>query len=121
MSKKPNKIGVDNEDAALERSEQDETVERVAVAVVEAEESKEPTKVDFESRVDLDEAVAYFEAITAGLKKGTLTFRQGSGAMQLIPNRQVDMKVKASKKGEKGKIVFEIAWKSAKKEEFSIS
>lgn len=77
------------------------------------EETKEPTKakIRFESSLSREEAVSYFEAIVAGIRSGTVEFRQEDKTVVLHPGSQLDIGVKASRKGDKAKIAFEIAWR----------
>ncbi|NVB43385.1 amphi-Trp domain-containing protein [Pseudenhygromyxa sp. WMMC2535] len=67
-------------------------------------------KVDFEASMPRAEAVSYFEAIIGGLKSGRLEFRQEGDTLVLSPPDQLEIEVKASRKGDKGKVVFEIEW-----------
>jgi amphi-Trp domain-containing protein len=73
---------------------------------------EEPSKVKFESQLAREEAVSYFEALVEGMKKGTIQLKQGSDSITLRPAGQVAVEVKASRKGDKEKITFEIAWRS---------
>lgn len=66
--------------------------------------------IGFEGTLPRSEAVSYFEAIVGGLRSGRLEFRQGDDTLILHPPDQLEIEVKASQKGEKGKIVFEIEW-----------
>jgi len=72
---------------------------------------KAPSKVKFESVLAKEEAVSYFEALIEGLKKGTIQLKQGSHTIVLKPNGQVSIEVKASRKGDKEKLAFEITWR----------
>lgn len=68
-------------------------------------------KIRFESTLARDEAVSYFKAIVSGLEEGKVNFRQGEESLTLHPADQVAVGVKASKKGDKAKITFELAWR----------
>ena len=88
-------------------------------AVVEAEatelkseESEKPSKprkskIKFDSGMSREEAVAYFEAIVNGLKKGSLVFRQNEETLELAVGDQVEVEVKASRKGDSESVRFE--------------
>ena len=80
---------------------------------VEAASEKNNTKLSFERRMEVEEAVAYFEAIVAGLKKGSIQFRRGEQQLDLSPSSQVRVKVKATSKGSKEKLEFELGWETA--------
>lgn len=77
------------------------------------EQAKGSTKISYEGTMPLAEAVAYFEAIAKGLKKGALTLRQGAETLTLTPDGPVELEVKASEKKRKGKLAFEITWSAA--------
>ena len=68
-------------------------------------------KISFGSRMDRAEAVTYFEAIVAGLKSGRVEFRQGDDELVLNVGEDVEVAVKASKKGEKEKVSFSLEWR----------
>jgi amphi-Trp domain-containing protein len=67
-------------------------------------------KIDFEATLPRHEAISYFEAIVAGLRSGRLEFKQGDQALVLSPPDRLEIEVKAQSKGDKGRVVFEIAW-----------
>jgi amphi-Trp domain-containing protein len=67
-------------------------------------------KIEFEGTMPRNEAVSYFEAIVGGLRSGRLEFKQGEQTLVLNPPDQLEIEVKASSKGDKGSIVFEIEW-----------
>ena len=75
------------------------------------EKSDKKTKVSFDATMGREEAVSYFEAIVAGLKSGTIQFRQGEENLTLEVGEQVAVTVKAQQKGEKGKVAFELGWR----------
>ncbi len=68
-------------------------------------------KIKFESVMQRSEAVAYFGALVDGLRHGQLQFRHGEENLSLAPGEQVTIEVKASKKGDKEKVEFELEWK----------
>jgi len=96
---------------------------------VQAEEAAEGTtaseessraKLAFSTPVSREEAVAYFEAIVGGLRKGAVEFRQGDEGLALSPPEHLNIEVKASRKGEKSKISFEISWQGTRGAELTI-
>jgi amphi-Trp domain-containing protein len=84
-------------------------------------EFKKPMKISFESAMALEEAVAYFEAIVTGLKKGSIEFRRGADSLSLRPGSQVNVEVKASGKGHKEKVTFELSWVIEPQRDFEIA
>jgi amphi-Trp domain-containing protein len=68
-----------------------------------------------------DEAVAYFAALVDGLRHGHLQFKQRDEALELDPAPQVAVEVKASRKGEKEKVSFELSWKTGGEPELEVS
>ena len=79
------------------------------------------SRVKFESTLTRLEAVAYFEAIVSGLKKGALKFKHGEDAISLAPAEHVDVEVKAQRKKGKEHVSFEIAWHTADEADLTIS
>lgn len=77
----------------------------------EKDKKSDKAKIRFESNLARDEAVSYFKAIVSGLEEGKVDFRQGDESLTLHPADQVAVEVKASKKGDKAKITFELAWR----------
>lgn len=67
-------------------------------------------KVSFEASMPRTEAISYFEAIVGGLASGRLEFKQDGDSLVLNPPDHLEIEVKASRKGDKGKVVFEIQW-----------
>ena len=67
-------------------------------------------KVSYEASMPRNEAVSYFEAIVGGLRSGRLEFKQEGDTLVLNPPDQLEIEVKAQRKGDKGKVVFEIEW-----------
>jgi amphi-Trp domain-containing protein len=68
-------------------------------------------KIKFESVMQRSEAVAYFGALVDGLRHGSLQFRYGEEDLALNPSDQVLVEVKASKKGDKERVAFELEWR----------
>ena len=74
---------------------------------------KSKGKIKFESVMQRGEAAAYFGALIDGLRHGQLQFRHGDQNLSLAPAQQVVVEVKASRKGDKEKVAFELEWKLA--------
>jgi amphi-Trp domain-containing protein len=74
---------------------------------------KHKGKIKFDSVMQRSEAVAYFTALVDGLRHGQLQFRHGEENLSLEPGEQVAVEVKASRKGDKEKVAFELEWKLA--------
>jgi amphi-Trp domain-containing protein len=53
---------------------------------------------------------AYFSALVDGLRHGQLQFRQGDKNLSLEPSEQVAVEVKASRKGDRERVAFELEW-----------
>lgn len=85
------------------------------------EEAPRTSKVKFESFMPREEAVAYFEAIVTGLKKGRIQFKQGEATLALDPPAYLDISVKASRKEGREKIFFELGWRTDETSELTIS
>jgi amphi-Trp domain-containing protein len=78
-------------------------------------------KFKFESTMRRDEAVAYFEALVAGLKQGSLHFKQGARSLSVSPSSVLTIQVKAAKKSKTESISFEIEWRADGESELEIS
>lgn len=89
----------------------------------ETTENKAPgkSKVEYKNRLGLQEAVSYFEALVAGLKKGQIELKQDENHLTLSPESEVVVEVKASAKEDKGKVSFKISWEKAQASELKIS
>jgi amphi-Trp domain-containing protein len=70
-------------------------------------------RIKFESVMQRGEAVAYFGALVDGLRHGRLQFRHAEENLSLEPAEQVSVEVKASRKGDKERVAFEIEWRRA--------
>ncbi len=68
-------------------------------------------KIKFESVMQRSEAAIYFSALVEGLREGQLQFRYGEENLSLSPAQQVVVEVKASRKGDKEKVAFELEWR----------
>jgi amphi-Trp domain-containing protein len=73
-------------------------------------------KIKFESVMQRGEAATYFGALIDGLRHGQLQFRHGDQNLSLAPAQQVVVEVKASKKGDKEKVAFELEWRRSPEE-----
>jgi amphi-Trp domain-containing protein len=74
-------------------------------------ESKRKGKIKFESVMQRSEAATYFGALVDGLRQGQLQFRHGEENLSLAPAQQVVVEVKASRKGDKEMVAFELEWR----------
>ena len=78
-------------------------------------------EIDYESRMNREEAVAYFDALVAGLKQGSVRFKQGDETVVIRPAELVDVEIKARSSGRKEKVRFEISWLSEYSGKMSIT
>lgn len=104
-SEGPEATGDDADDADTDDDDESDDDEK-------DEKPKKPKKVkiSYEAAMPRSEAVSYFEAIVGGLRSGRLEFRQEGDHLVLSPPDQLEIEVKAQRKGDKAKVVFEIAW-----------
>ena len=72
---------------------------------------KAKNKIKFEATMQRQEAAIYFRALVDGLENGRLEFRQGDDTLELLPSDTVVVEVKASDKGSKQKVTFELEWR----------
>lgn len=86
------------------------TDDQDSTAGATSSETSPPSKLNYRGNMPIDEAVAYFEALTNGLKRGTVTLRQGSETMHIQLGSEVDLEIKATSKKRKGKLTFAISW-----------
>jgi amphi-Trp domain-containing protein len=105
------------------KSKNDNGKASVEVAELEVRESgkSEKLNVAFESTIAREEAVAYFETLVAGLKKGKLHLKQELNEISLHPPENLVVKVKATRKRDKEKLSFEVSWRNAESSGLSIS
>ena len=77
-----------------------------------SEKRKKPKKVSigYEAAMPRTEAVSYFESLIGGFRSGRLEFKQDGESLVLSPPDHLEIEVKAQRKGDKAKIVFEIVW-----------
>ena len=76
---------------------------------------------EYAQSVTREEATAYFEAIAAGLRRGSLLFRRGEDQLALSPAPHVEVQVKASGKEHKAKVSFELSWSTHGPSDLEIS
>jgi amphi-Trp domain-containing protein len=89
-------------------------------ALEERPEKSGKHKVEFESMLTRDEAAAYFEAIVSGLRKGSIHFHRSDHSLTLSPGQHVGVEVKATQKGGREKLVFELVWRTDRGSELTI-
>jgi len=97
-------------------------------AKARSEESEAPSteskakgrKLRFESAMDREEVASYLEAITKGLRKGSIHFRQGEDALELSPNERVTLSVKVSAKGYSQRLSLDVEWDDETSPELAI-
>ena len=86
----------------------------------ETKKKKAKGKIKFESTMQREEAVTYFRALVDGLDAGHLVFKQGEESLELDPTGPVTVEVKASLKGDRQKVSFELEWRTLATESFNI-
>ena len=77
-------------------------------------------KLRFENELDRKEVASYLEAITKGLRKGSIHFRQGEDTVELSPDDRVTLSVKVSSKGDAQRLSFEVEWDGTTSPELAI-
>ncbi len=103
-------------------------VEKAAKARSASEEDSESSrpskpkgrKLRFEGSMDREEVASYLEAITKGLRKGSIHFRQGEDGIELTPNERVALSVKVSSKGDAQRLALEVEWDDETSPELAI-
>ena len=70
--------------------------------------------------MDREEVASYLEAITKGLRKGSIHFRQGEDAVELSPNERVTLSVKVSAKGDAQRLSLGVEWDDETSPELAI-
>lgn len=82
-------------------------------------------RVEFESRMELEQVVSYLESLLDGLRSGTLHVEHESSAVTLHPHSPVKVEVEAKQKEDKESIEIEIKWyrqqTGERSEEFQIA
>ena len=77
-------------------------------------------KIQYRNQMRIDDAIAYFEAIVAGLKKKKVEVSKEDKSIVLKPQEQLIVEVKASTKPERSKISFKMSWNHLDQGSFSI-
>jgi len=71
------------------------------------------TKVKLEGVMELREAIARIDAMSAGMKTGEVSLGDEKETLVLRPARVVAVELKAGQKKDKEKISLEISWKKS--------
>lgn len=108
---------LDLDEATLEDDDDDDSDESVS----QKSKDKDKAKIKFASVMQRGEAVAYFSALVDGLRHGRLQFRHGVESVALEPSEQVAIEVKASRKGDKERVSFELEWKRPPRESLEVT
>lgn len=93
------------------------------VAAVERDSAAEQPstgKLQYEASLSTPEAIAYFESVIEGLKKGAVHFRHGGQTLTVTPTKAVTVEISAARKSQKQKIRFELCWDSGKQSKLEI-
>lgn len=77
-------------------------------------------KLSFDGKMDRDEVASYLEALVAGIRKGSIHFRQRDDSLMLSPAERIVVEVTAQKKAAREKLSFEIEWRTDEPEELTI-
>jgi amphi-Trp domain-containing protein len=83
-----------------------------ARAKLDGEETK--AKVEYEATLRCEEAAHYLRALADGMANGQITFNQGATRLDLAFGEAVELEVKASSKGVKERLSFEVRWRNAR-------
>jgi amphi-Trp domain-containing protein len=78
-------------------------------------------KLKFQSVLKQGEVSAYFEAIVAGLASGKLTLEQGENGIDLSPANDLEVTLKARKKGVRERLELEISWSTPSETPLSVN
>lgn len=121
VSKKPGKAAQSAKPAPADEVEVQVAESPVVAEATHGKPAKSPkSRIRYEGSMAREEAVSYFEAIVSGLKKGTIRFKQGDEALSLVAPDRLEVEVKATRKGDKAKVSFEMAWHGAEAQELEI-
>ena len=90
------------------------------LSVEDKEANNGKAKIQYRNQMHIDDAIAYFEAIVAGLKKNKLEVSKEDKSIVLEPQEQLIVEVKASTKPERSKISFKMSWNHLDQGSFSI-
>ena len=89
-------------------------------SVADKEANNGKAKIQYRNQMHIDDAIAYFEAIVAGLKKNKVEVTKEDKSIVLEPQEQLIVEVKASTKPERSKISFKMSWNHLDQGSFSI-
>ena len=89
-------------------------------SVEDKEANSGKAKIQYRNQMHIDDAIAYFEAIVAGLKKKKVEVSKEDKSIVLEPQEQLIVEVKASTKPERSKISFKMSWNHLDQGSFSI-
>ena len=90
------------------------------LSVEDKEANNGKAKIQYRNQMHIDDAIAYFEAIVAGLKKKKVEVTKEDKSIVLEPQEQLIVEVKASTKPERSKISFKMSWNHLDQGSFSI-
>jgi len=107
--------------AKAERAEKSAEKARKQAEKLAKKKTRSKAKVNFESRMPREEAVAYFEALIIGIKKGTVQFKQGKESVAINPSDVIDVNFKARTKGLEQRVTFELSWRAKEDGNFSVT
>lgn len=96
---------------------------KAALKAKAPKEKKRPrrSRIKFQGSLSREEAVAYFEAIVAGLKKGSVQFKQGKESLEMSPPDHLEVEVRAARRGSKQAVSFELSWRGGTGSDLTIS
>jgi amphi-Trp domain-containing protein len=77
-------------------------------------------RLRFESEMDREELASYFEAIVAGLRKGSVQFRQAESEVTLSPAERIELGMKVSSKNGRERLSFDVEWSTDEPEALRI-
>ena len=84
------------------------------------EANNDKAKIQYRNKMHIDDAIAYFEAIVAGLKNKKVEVTKEDESIVLEPQEQLIVEVKAATKPERSKISFKMSWNHLDQGSFSI-
>jgi amphi-Trp domain-containing protein len=71
---------------------------------------KDKVKVEFESTMELDQAISYLEGLLDGLKSGTVHVERDTESVTLHPHDPVTLQVEAKQKEKKESFEIAVKW-----------
>jgi amphi-Trp domain-containing protein len=78
-------------------------------------------RIEFNALLSREEAVAYFESIVDGLRRGSLRLNQGTNEVTLAPTAQLEVSVEARVKDGKERLIFDLSWRTQGETSLQIS